>query len=557
MILANHRNTDMGPRHTTDPEGEPDLPDILHDIPWMPQAFRWLRESLAREHSRARKRLQMSGISRGLLDWARCFLPHHFALPPSRMHEVVARYLERAVEHRGLRLNVLAPRGSAKSTLASLAYPLWCLLEGHEPYIWLVSDSRHQARAHLENIKRELESNERLKSHYGRLTDPGPVWRAERITLSSGATLEAFGTGQRMRGRRHLSHRPTLILADDLQNDGHIISPRQREHSRTWFHGTLLAAGSPQTNVVHLATALHWDALGLQLSQTPGWKTLLFRAIERFPTRMDLWSQWENLYSDLRDPQAPQHAREFYEHHRAEMDEGAVVLWPQRENLYQLMCQRAEMGAAAFAREKQNHPVSPESCEWPEDYFDEAIWFDAWPEHRRLCVVAVDPSQGKDSRRGDFSAVVVLIIDTAGRMYVEADLARRPVPQLVADTVACCRRFPVDALGVEANQFQELLAEPLEAEFRRQGLVGFSPWMIHNHTSKVVRIRRLGPFLARRMLRFRRNSAGTRLLVEQLRMFPTASHDDGPDALEMAIRLAGELLRSPGETHTISRMSVK
>lgn len=39
------------------------------------------------------------------------------------------------------------------------------------------------------------------------------------------------------------------------------------------------------------------------------------------------------------------------------------------------------------------------------------------------------------------------------------------------------------------------------------------------------------------------DSPGTRLLVDQLRQFPVGNHDDGPDALEMAIRLAAEMLR--------------
>jgi hypothetical protein len=57
-----------------------------------------------------------------------------------------------------------------------------------------------------------------------------------------------------------------------------------------------------------------------------------------------------------------------------------------------------------------------------------------------------------------------------------------------------------------------------------------------------VRIRRLGPYLSSRRLRFKSDSPSTRLLVEQLKEFPAGDHDDGPDALEMAIRLAGELL---------------
>jgi phage terminase large subunit-like protein len=43
----------------------------------------------------------------------------------------------------------------------------------------------------------------------------------------------------------------------------------------------------------------------------------------------------------------------------------------------------------------------------------------------------------------------------------------------------------------------------------------------------------------RRELRVRNNPGG-RLLVDQLMDFPNADHDDGPDALEMAIRLPME-----------------
>ena len=61
------------------------------------------------------------------------------------------------------------------------------------------------------------------------------------------------------------------------------------------------------------------------------------------------------------------------------MDAGADVLWPEVEDLYTLMRMRVESGRAAFEREKQGSPVDPELCEWPESYFEDHIWFDAWP----------------------------------------------------------------------------------------------------------------------------------------------------------------------------------
>ena len=60
-----------------------------------------------------------------------------------------------------------------------------------------------------------------------------------------------------------------------------------------------------------------------------------------------------------------------------------------------------------------------------------------------------------------------------------------------------------------------------------------------------VRIRRLGPLLAARRIRLQANCPSTKLLRDQLRDFRLAEHNDGPDALEMALRLAGDLLAGP------------
>ncbi len=309
-----------------------------------------------------------------------------------------------------------------------------------------------------------------------------------------------------------------------------------------WFEGTLLKAGTKRTNIINLATALHRDALAPRLHRTPGWKSQMFSAIARWPENMELWRAWESLYADADDPQREETAREFYEAHTEQLHAGAELLWPEEEDLYTLMRMRAEGGRAAFEREKQGSPVNPESCEWPEEYFEEPLWFSDWPSAARARVIALDPSKGAERSQGDFSAYVLLAVGEDSLLYVDANLARRPTPQIVADGAELCRVFQPDAFGVETNQFQQLLADEFSAEFARQGLLGVQPWTLENHVNKRVRIRRLGPLLARRRIRFLRGSPGAWLLVEQLRDFPHGDHDDGPDALEMAIRLAGELL---------------
>ena len=117
--------------------------------------------------------------------------------------------------------------------------------------------------------------------------------------LRNGVAIEAFGTGQRLRGRRHRADRPTLIVCDDLENDDHMLSAARRQRSSSWFHGTLMKAGTVGTNVIHLATALHRDALAVQLCRTPGWRSKVFKAIQRWPANMPLWHRWEEIYTDL------------------------------------------------------------------------------------------------------------------------------------------------------------------------------------------------------------------------------------------------------------------
>lgn len=476
-----------------------------------------------------------------LLSWGQFWLSSYFRLPPSRMHRWLSDELDRFDAQRGSKLNVLGPRGSAKSTLGTLAYVLRCAVEGREPYIWIVSDTIGQARTHLAHVKAELEDNSLLAAYYPRSTGRGRVWRSDAIELPNGTVVEAYSTGQRLRGRRRRQHRPSLIVCDDLQNDKHISSTMQRMASRDWFHGALLKAGDRETNVVNFATALHRDALALELHRAAGWRSRLFKSIEEWPERLDLWETWEEHYLDAEDPDAAEYARLFFEERRAEMLSGARLLWPEHESLYALMTMRVDEGRAAFEREKQNSPIDPSKCEWPEEYFGHHLWFDKWPSDLTVKVVALDPSKGGDARHGDYSAYVMLGIDRHDVLYVEADMDRRPTPTMVADGVRIIHRFAPDGFGIETNQYQDLLIEEFQRAFQEHKVRKMIPRRIDNYLNKNVRIRRIGPYLAQKRIRFLVKGTATKLLVDQLRDFPLGSHDDGPDALEMAIRLVETL----------------
>jgi hypothetical protein len=227
----------------------------------------------------------------GLEAFARRYLAAHFPQPLSRFHRWLVPELDGLHGRRGSRLDVVAPRGSAKSTWASFAYPLYAAVHGLEPYTQIISDTRDQAWGWLDAIREELEDNPLLARDYPHATGPGPVWRKDRLRLRNGVVIEALGTGSKMRGRRHQQHRPTLIILDDPENDEHTTSAIQRERSWRWFTRAALNAGSVDTNLIALGTALHRECLVLKLTRTGGWRHRLFKALVSWPERRDLWQQ--------------------------------------------------------------------------------------------------------------------------------------------------------------------------------------------------------------------------------------------------------------------------
>jgi len=471
-----------------------------------------------------------------LVAWGRKYLPAFFTSASPDEHVELLRALAGGTQTRGMREAVVGSRGTAKSVCVSLIYVLACAVHGAEPFILLLSETADQANQLLEAVKSELEDNPRLADDYPEACGRGPTWRVNKVVTANGVVIESAGSGKRLRGRRKKQARPTLVIGDDLEGDDHASSGPMRETSARWWDSTIMKIGDGTTNFVVVANALHRDSLAMTLQRRPSWKARTWRSIAAMPERMDLWAQWEAVYLDPRQG-AVEAADAFYRGHKAEMERGAKVFWRDRdgEDLPALMKMRAE-NRSSFEAEKQCNPINPALCEWGDSYFESLVWFTRWPKDLQVKTIAVDPSKGKDAKRGDYSAIVHLGRDRAGQMWVRADLKRRDTRKIVEDAVRAHIEFRPDAAVCEGNSFQELLAEDMGQEAERQGQVAdFHP--IDNTVKKVVRIRRLTPYLSHGKFNFY-DDAGTRLLVDQLREFPIGSHDDGPDALEMALRAA-------------------
>lgn len=311
-----------------------------------------------------------------------------------------------------------------------------------------------------------------------------------------------------------------LIVDDYFKNVEEALSETTRNRVDQWFMSTSSTRLTPDGSIVIVATRWH-----------P--KDLIGRRLEQIGQGGE---EWERIrlpaLAEADDPLG-----------RAEGE----PLWPEQFDEKWLTARRDAYYASGYGwmweALYQQNPPEVLDAEWDSAYFGEAIWFDEWPPAERIQwrVMALDPSVGKTDK-ADYSAYVLLGVDWDLNLWVDANIERRDVSRMIDDGLALARTFQPHAFGVEANQFQAVLADIFwERSAARNQMVNVKG--ITNTANKRERIRAgLTEHLARGKLRFRHGSPGTALLVEQLRGFPSCKHDDGPDALEMAMRLAAHVL---------------
>lgn len=472
---------------------------------------------------RVRKALAPDGFE----FFAQTYFPHYLTKPPSRLHrhlyaDLPAMLTEDAgPERKGHRKLKIAPRGAAKSTIVSQIFPLWCIMRRAKRFIAVVMDTYEQSALMVEAIKVELESNPRLAQDFPDTAGAGRRWREGEIVTRNQVMVLGAGARQKLRGRRFGPFRPDLVILDDIENDENVLSPDYRKKLEAWVERTVMKLGPADGSLdfVIVGTVLHYDSVLVRLSKKPGFDVQHFKAVERFPDRMDLWDRWQEVFLNIGEADA----LAFYHANRAEMDLGAVVNWPEVEPLYALMVERAS-GEAAFMSEKQGEPIS-------EDSPFRAIMFWVVKKTDWIFFGSVDPSLGRKGPNRDPSAILVggLSKETGVLDVVEASIAHRLPDVIISDVIAITRTWRPALWFVEAVQFQEFLRTEImkRAALERLPLPAIPVVPI---ADKALRIQRLQPPMAAGLIRLHSTQTS---LISQLQQWPNGAHDDGPDALEM------------------------
>lgn len=450
------------------------------------------------------------------------YLPHYVRGDHSRFHQAIfARVPEILTAERGVRDLFIAPRGSSKSTHLSLGFALYCIMLRKTRYCLEVCDVYAQAALLIEALKAELTTNPRLQNDFPDACGQGRVWREGEIVTRQDIRVEGLGALQKLRGRRHGPFRPDLMFFDDIENDEAVRSPEQRQKLENWIYRAALKVGPPDgsMHVIWVGTVLHFDAVLVRAAKKQMWRVTEFQAVIKWPDRMDLWDQFEEVYHN----DGEEAARAFYAANTADMNAGAVVNWPSIQPLLWLMLERVS-SHDAFATEYQNKPINEGNP------FGKLVF---WNMRLREWIHfgAIDPSLGKNGKGRDPSAILIGGFDRlSGRMdVVEASIRKRLPDIIISDTIALQREYRCLLWFVESVQFQEFLRTTLMIEAAKQG-IGISAVPIVPITDKNLRIERLQPPIAAGLIRFAPTHT---TLIDQLQQWPNGDHDDGPDCLDM------------------------
>jgi predicted phage terminase large subunit-like protein len=325
-----------------------------------------------------------------------------------------------------------------------------------------------------------------------------------------GGGMLAAGIGGGITGRG-----ADLFLIDDcLKNSDQALSETIRDSQWEWWQTTAYTRLQPGGRMIILSTRWHADdLLGRVLKFVTSETSLRVREV-RFQAIAEFSEEVTGDTLGRKEGEA---------------------LWPEQWPIEHLLRIKSAMSDYWWQALYQQRLTNHGSNEWPESYFWGIMMEpEEWPVDLVLSATALDHSKGKDAKKGDYSAIVNVGYKS-GMIYVEADIDRRPVPQMIDDLVKINMRLRPTVTGIEAVAFQELLAPQY---VQAQMDCGFydEPELIQNTINKRIRIARLGYWLRRHKIKIK-NNAGGQLLLKQLKDFPSGSHDDGPDALEMAMRL--------------------
>ena len=190
-------------------------------------------------------------------------------------------------------LFVVAFRGSGKSTIFTMSYPIWAILGTQQKkFVLVLCQTLNQAKQHMTNLKRELENNQLLKNDLGPFQEENNEWGVSSLVFSNmNARITAASTEQSIRGLRHNQYRPDLIICDDIEDISSTKTKEGRNKTYQWLTAEVIPAGDRNTRLIIVGNLLHEDSILMRIKEDVDKKRIdgMFREYPLLKGREILW----------------------------------------------------------------------------------------------------------------------------------------------------------------------------------------------------------------------------------------------------------------------------
>ena len=515
-------------------------------LSWLGDFAGSIRESIRATHALdpAKSAQRVKKARKDFDFFRRTYFPHYYTLPgKSELQEDMEQTFLRVATKReyGEKFAKAAPRGFGKSTDASVVFPIWLAAYDLKKFVTIFSDAIELTETLIEAVKAELEENDRLRADFPHICGTGRVWKVGEIVTKSGMKIKGYGSGKRVRGVKHGVYRVDMVIVDDLENDENVRSRTQRDKLEEWFDSAIDNLGSVdgKLDILYIGTILHRDSVLARKLKLKFWHPKIFRALKRYPTHMEMWDIYTNLYKHS----SAEKAHRYYLENRAKMDQGAELLWD-AVSLEYLMQKRAT-NPKAFEKEQQNRPNSENQK------FDSSKFAKISPSQmpRLDKTFLYTDFKGDSLKRGsDYFALIGAGISKARqKLYVFYSYRERIKGKTAIDfLVSLQRERAFSLIGGERNSGFYMARDWFREKCFEEGIVAHTKFL-HNSEAKEDRIGELEfPIDAGDIVFVGDHPA----LFNELDDFPESDFDDLSDCLAGVYRLS-KIKKRSGQKRTL------
>jgi len=458
-------------------------------------------------------------------------IPNMFSAESPEFHYDMSKHLL----NRNLKqINIIAPRGHAKSSIVGGVFPLWHIMFEKGPkLIVLISRTQDHAVKLLGTIKDVLDYSPQFRELFGYWgMNSARSWAKSEIELKDGTMIVCKGTGQQLRGIKHGNQRPTLIILDDPEDENNTKTAEAMESNLRWLLQSAIPSLDPtRGRIAIIGTPIHQRCIVETLKEMDGWKNLLYKP--SIDDNRALWEEWqsiEKLKQKKSELESINRVSVFYREYMCEVvgDEDQLF----REdyiNYYEGKVHYNEEGNAILKLSYINHSDTNESR--PVNVF-----------------MGVDPASST-RQTADYSTIVSVAVDNEGNRFVLPYYRKRATPMALAESIIeYFKLYKPEKVRIESVGYQEMLREYVKVRCDEKNI--FIPGLEikeNPRNSKSSRLETMEPYFAQGKFYMQKNMME---LKDELLLYPRGKHDDLLDGLFYATKK----VYKPFHNSTIKKM---